>query len=150
MKNIKFLSLAALAVVLSSACKKDDSSGSGGCSKCEVAYKAQDIKATVDAKTAGKFTGLTFQYAKPGSTIKDGTKADFELTTNGELIVKIEGMDCVTLVNPTFAQQGSTELRFTDNCKTMLMYAVSFGADGKLNEVNSGSVSGTYYGQFHQ
>ncbi len=150
MKKLNYLILS-FALISLFACKKDDKKDSSGCSKCEVAYTAQDIKGIVDAKTAGKFAGLTFQYEKPGSTVKNGTKADFELTASGELIVKIEGMACVTLVNPTVAQQGHTELRFKDNCKTMLSYAVSFRTDnGKLNEVNVGSLGGVWYGQFHE
>lgn len=146
MKNMKFLSFALAIAVIASACKKDDSASTGG--KCDYQYAASDIKATVDAKNVGKFSGLIFQYAKTGSTIKDGTKADFELMANGDFIVKIEGMEKVTLVNPTLGAQGGTALYYTDSCSTKLKYEVSFKTDGSLNEVNVGSLSGTFYGQF--
>ncbi len=146
MKNLKILSFGFLMVLTISACKKD--SKNGNCDTCNVAYTAQDIKATVDAQRVGKFNGLTYKYAKTGSTIKDGTKADFELTTDGKLTVKVEGQPCVTLGNPTFTSSQKTELQFKDNCKTMLIYAISFKTTGAFNEVNVASLTGTFYGQF--
>lgn len=141
---MKYLSILFLAVVILSSCKKDEEGLCTG-TECNYTLGAGETAGNVAAGLDGEHN-LTAQYATATSPFANGTTGKFTLDGN-VLTVEISGETCITLHNPihsTFA-----EVIFVDDCRDNLKYAVSESSQGGLNEVNVGSMTGTFYAQFH-
>lgn len=123
------------------------SGGSGDCSACAYTKVSGETDATTATSLHGEYQ-LTMHYASTNSPFPDGTKATFTISEK-ELIVAVEGKDCITLQNPVFMQAGATEVVFKDTCNENIMYGVSITSTGKLNEINIATISGTWLGQFN-
>lgn len=155
MKRILVILMSAILMV--SACKKDEESEGdnnqegNNCSGqlCEPALLNDESAATIPAQMHGKYS-FTYDYAQQDSPFENGTKATFTLTSNNELIVEIEGEECMTLKNPATRNGLSNDnYFFKDDCNRNISYNVSQNQDGSLNEINVQPFSGIgWYGQF--
>ena len=145
MKKIKQITCLTLLTVLFFACSSSNSS-SNGCLTCTYTLASGETAGTVPADLIGVHN-LTLQYSQNGYTFSDGTKATFTITAK-QMTVEIDGADCILLENPT-ASANQVEFTFTDNCRDNLKYSASISSNGGINEVNVGTLSGTFYGQFH-
>lgn len=153
----KILVVLAALLVVATACKKDDENevkdneNNTSCSGeiCEPSLLSDEIAATIPEQIQGSFS-FTYDYAQEGSPFENGVKADFTLTSNNELIVEIEGEECMTLKNPAFRYgPDSGNYFFKDECNRNISYNVSQNQDGSLNEINVQPYSGMgWFGQF--
>lgn len=62
------------------------------------------------------------------------------------MTVEIDGQECVTLKNPI--QTSPSEWTFVDNCRDDYIYGISQTPNGELNEINLGTLSFQFLGQF--
>ncbi|NQU33683.1 MAG: hypothetical protein HQ521_10650 [Bacteroidetes bacterium] len=154
MKKILIISL--VLIVISTACKKDNESenpDSTSCNGvvCEPSLLADETSATLPLEIQGVFQ-TTYSYAEPTSPFSNGQKAKFTLTSNNELIIEIEGEECLTLKNPAFrAGLGESNYFFKDDCDRNICYSVSQTSTGVFNEVNVQPYEGAgWFGQFAQ
>ncbi len=152
MKRILILCISLL--VLSAACKKDNEdpdSGPTACSGpvCEPSLLSDETAATIPTGIQSEFQTV-YAYAEANSPFSNGQKAKFTLTSNNELIVEIEGEECITLRNPAYrAGLSQTNYFFKDDCDRNICYNVSETNDGVFNEVNVQPYEGMgWYGQF--
>ncbi len=143
-------------IVISTACKKDkepenpDSTSCNGV-VCEPSLLADETSAILPVEIQGVYQ-TTYTYAEPNSPFTNGQKAKFTLTSNNELIVEIEGEECLTLKDPAFrAGLSESNYFFKDDCDRNICYNVSENTDGVFNEVNIQPYEGMgWYGQFAQ
>ena len=157
MKTIKSsLVLIALKFVIGfSACKKDeDTTGDNGTSPCNgtvcsPAFLSDETAATIPASMLGTYS-TTYDYEQPGSPFTAGVNATFTLTSDNELILEIEGEECLVLKNPAFREGlNQSNFFFKDDCDRNICYNVSQNVDGNFNEVNIQPYEGIgWYGQF--
>lgn len=149
MKNTVFFLFLCLFVAVSfTSCsdEDDDDPKVGDCSTvCEGTVSSGETAGTVAASVVGKYT-LTMQYAAANSPFPDGTVGEFEVYSDNTLYASIDGK-CVTITNPI--QSGTVEVIFKDNCVFNLYFAVSEKNTGGLNEINIGTSSGSFLGQFN-
>ncbi|TZF85706.1 hypothetical protein FW774_01110 (plasmid) [Pedobacter sp. BS3] len=150
MKRIPLLTLA-LAVLLAAgigACKKnkkDDDSSSCG-TVCNKPLDNGQTAGTTPSGIVGKYK-LTYHKVNNGGPFADGEQVNFELTSDNKLKVSTAS-DCVTIENPRATSP--VEVSFPDNCKFNVSFAASASTQGGLNEVNVGSLTGQFYGQFRK
>lgn len=145
--NLLIPCIFAILLFASSCSNDDDSKPKGDCGKvCEGTIGSGETAGTVASSVVGKYT-LTLQYATANSPFPDGTKGEFEVFSDNTLSVKIDGK-CVTITKPIAT--GSAEVVFKDTCVFNLFFAVSESSNGGLNEINIGSPTGGFLGQFHQ
>ena len=136
------------ALILCLSCSNNEESGDDLCSTvCVYTLASGETTATAATSLEGTYE-LTFHYPQANAPFTDGTKATFTLKNN-ILTVEISGKDCITIKNPIKSSPSSTEIIFKDTCRDQYSYAVSMNATGGLNEVNLGTVSGTWLGQFN-
>lgn len=141
MKTLKYLMIVALTVIVfgcSSANDADD------CEVCNYTVPSSETAGTVPAALIGTFN-LTLDLSLNGYSVQQGTNGTFTVSAT-QMIVDIDGEECITLNNPI--QTSPSEWTFKDNCRDDLMYAISLGSSGSLNEVNVITINGTFIGQF--
>ena len=153
MKNPILIFFVAAVMLLS--CKKDNDTGdvesNPACNgaACSPDLLSDETAATLPSSLLGTYQ-TTYDYAQPGSPFSDGLKATFTLTSDNELIVELEGEECIVLRNPAF-RQGINESNFffKDNCDRNICYNVSQNMEGSFNEVNVQPYQGIgWHGQF--
>ena len=143
LKNIVvFMSISILLI----SCSSSDDENSNGCEECEYTIQSGETADTVPDELLGEYN-LVLQYSQNGYSFPDGTTAKFTISQK-ELIVEIEGEECLVLKNPT-ASANQVEFSFRDTCRDNIMYAASISSNGGLNEINVGAINGSFYGQFH-
>lgn len=142
MKNLSIILLVAIALL--SSCKKDNENACDG-AECNYTLSSGETAGSAPSNIHGTHS-LSVSYEGAGSPYTMGTNGTFTVEGN-KLTVEIEGLDCITLINPY--QSSASEVTFVDNCRDNLKYSVSESSSGSLNEVNVSSLSGTFYCQFN-
>lgn len=144
MKNsIKLITLLCFFFIFISCSSNNDSTN--GCEQCAYTVAQGETAATVSSALIGEFN-LTLDLSLNGYDVPQGTKGMFTVSAN-EMIVEIEGKECITLKNPI--QTSSVEYTFKDDCRDDLMYSISESSNGGINEVNVIRLNGTFIGQFN-
>lgn len=138
-KNFAFV----ICILFFCACSSSEDS-SNGCEQCTYTVAQGETSATVSSALIGEFN-LTLDLSLNGYDVPQGTKGKFTVSTN-EMIVEIEGKECITLKNPI--STSPVEYTFKDNCRDDLMYSISESSNGGVNEVNVITINGTFIGQF--
>lgn len=146
MKSFKLIIYVFITFIALIGCSKNASDSNGNCETCIYTVTAGESVATVPNEILGQFD-LILEYSQGGYAFANGTKGKFTISEK-EMIIEIEGQDCITLKNPV-ASANQVEFTFTDNCRDNLKYSASISSNGGLNEINVGTISGTFYGQFH-
>lgn len=146
MKNVLLL---LFTVSILASCNEENMNGCGSGMMCSGTVGANETAATVPSSLVGSYTS-TYDYAQSGSPFTNGTSATFELTANNELIVSIDGLDCITLSNPVY-RFGATSGNYTfkDECLHDVAFNVSENQNGTFSEVNIEPNTGAgWFGQF--
>lgn len=152
MKKLIFLFLAGLLTISACNSNSDDPANPSpsACDgpECSPALLADETAAIIPTSLQGTHHFI-YGYQQDGSPFSDGTQATFTLNNN-ELIVEIEGEQCITLKNPALRYgNNSDNYFFKDDCNQNICYNVSANTDKVMNEINIQPVSGTgWFGQF--
>ncbi|MFY9241619.1 MAG: hypothetical protein WAO74_01180 [Polaribacter sp.] len=145
MKNFKKITLFFLFITIVFSCSS--SNDSSGCETCAYTPTGGETDGSVPVALHGVHN-LTLQYSQNGYKYADGKTAKFTITAK-ELTVEIDGEQCLLLKNPYTFNGNLNEFTFKDTCRDNQIYSVSIANNGGLNEINVGTLSQTFYGQFH-
>jgi len=131
-------------------CTGNDSMPNGTCSgeTCTYTIASDESATTIDSKLIGSYQ-MIYSFADTDSPLVLNTKCTIEIDTN-ELIVRIEGKECITLKN-ALKEKGGAQPLFRDHCRDQVSYHISTKEDGTLNEINlfgTGGMKGEWYGQY--
>ena len=137
-----FLSLFFLSTV---ACNSNDEENNlGNCETCSYTPKSNETAGTATSSLDGTYN-VVLDFATAQSPFPEGTSATFTLSNN-VLTVEISGEECITLKNPI--QTGTSEWAFIDECRDNYSYGISQDQNGEFNEINLGTTSFQFLGQF--
>jgi hypothetical protein len=153
MKQLVFLLFVGLLTISACTSSSDDPATPAGntCDGpvCSPQLASGETPATIPTSLQGTYH-FTYGYQQAGSPYVDGTKATFTLTANNELLVEIDGEQCMTLKNPAFrfGDSGGNYF-FKDDCDKNICYNVSANLEEIMNEINvQPLVDMGWYGQF--
>jgi hypothetical protein len=124
------------------ACSNNESNSA--CEECTYTVASSETAGTVPTSLQGTYD-VVLDFATPSSPFPVGTQATFTVEAT-VLTVEIEGQECITLRNPI--ETGTSEWTFVDNCRDNYIYGVSQTQTGELNEINLGTTSFEFLGQF--
>jgi hypothetical protein len=150
----KLIWILLILIITTESCKKDNGTPDDNSNPCDGVICQPDLltnetAATLSGSIIGEYSTI-YTYAEPDSPFTDGMKAKFTLTSNNELIIEIEGEECITLKNPAFREgMAQSNYFFKDDCDRNICYSVSENSSGLFNEVNIQPLEGIgWYGQF--
>ncbi len=143
MKNFKFLLLAISIFIFSCT---NNSNSTGCATECAYTVSSSQTAGTAPASLEGTYN-VILDFATANSPFPVGTEATFTLENN-VLTVEIVGQECITLKNPI--ETGTSEWTFIDDCRDNYIYGISQNQNGELNEINRGTTSFQFLGQFIQ
>ena len=109
-----------------------------------VPPKSNETAGTASSSLEGTYN-VVLDFATAQSPFPEGTTATFTLSNN-VLRVEISGEDCITLENPI--ETGTSEWTFIDDCRDNYIYGISQNQNGEFNEINLGTTSFQFLGQF--
>jgi len=149
MKTQKLFNLLLICMFIFSCSEDDEDNLTSNCSEvCEYSLQQGQEPGNVPASLHGELN-LVLDFATPASPYPEGTAATFTVSAT-EMIVEIEGQECITLRNP-YRIPGTTEDNFIDDCRDDYIFGISADQNGNLNEINLGSIAGggiQFLGQF--
>jgi hypothetical protein len=133
-------------VILIGACDNDNDNASSCATKCNMPVTSTETAATVPSGLVGTYT-LTYTQINPGGPFSDGDTATFQISANNRMVVTYKGQ-CVDIGNPILFAPGTIEVNFRDNCQFNVLFGASEKVSGGLNEINVGTLSFGFLGQF--
>lgn len=125
-------------------CKSNSDDANLCATECSYTLQSGQTAGTAPVSLEG-IHNVILDFATPESPFPVGTEAVFTLENN-VLTVEIAGEECITLKNPI--QTGTSETTFIDDCRDNLIYGISQDQNGDLNEINIGTTSFQFLGQF--
>lgn len=143
----QIMCFSAFTILFFSCSSNDNDTDSSGCEECVYTIPAGETAGSVPASLHGEFN-LTLDFTTNGYSLPVGTQARFVVSAT-EMIVDIDGEECITLRNPTVSAN-QVEFTFRDNCRDNLAYSISSSSSGGLNEINVGDLNFTFLGQFKE